>query len=295
MMAQEDRAAADHPLEWQQPDGRPHSTPKAKSVIWLFMNGGVSHGELRSEADAHQVRRQDRSRKRRSRTCRIRRTEARHEWLVVNDANGTAAQQALPAAGRLQTVRASGIEVSDWLPHIGATCRRPRRRPLDVDDRRQSRCAERSSTPAGTCSTASFPTLGAWVHYGLGSLNDNLPQFISMGKREYWNKRDGHYLGPAHDAVPLRVDPNEPARLRQSPRAALSLLPNRQSASIWSRRLNALRGETYPRRPGARRRGSPRTSWRSACRRSVPEVLDFSQETEETQEALRPRPMPRLQ
>ena len=41
-----------------------------------------------------------------------------------------------------------------------------------------------------------FPTLGAWCHYGLGSLNENLPQFISMGNREYWNKRDGFYLGP---------------------------------------------------------------------------------------------------
>src|SRR6266700_2433504 len=27
------------------PDGRPHFTPKAKSVIWLFMCGGVSHVE----------------------------------------------------------------------------------------------------------------------------------------------------------------------------------------------------------------------------------------------------------
>ena len=55
-----------------------------------------------------------------------------------------------------------------------------------------------------------FPNLGAWVHYGLGSLNDNLPQFISIGTREYWNKKDGHYLGPAHDAVPLRIDPDNP-------------------------------------------------------------------------------------
>src|SRR5436190_23900121 len=27
------------------PTGLPHFTPKAKSVIWLFMNGGVSHVE----------------------------------------------------------------------------------------------------------------------------------------------------------------------------------------------------------------------------------------------------------
>src|SRR3982751_900488 len=30
---------------WSPPDGRPNFTPKARSVIWLFMNGGVSHLE----------------------------------------------------------------------------------------------------------------------------------------------------------------------------------------------------------------------------------------------------------
>ncbi len=28
---------------WAPPDGKPHFAPKAKSVIWLFMLGGVSH------------------------------------------------------------------------------------------------------------------------------------------------------------------------------------------------------------------------------------------------------------
>ncbi len=78
-----------------------------------------------------------------------------------------------------------------------------------------------------------FPTLGAWVHYGLGSLNDNLPQFISMGNREYWNARDGHYLGPAHDAVPLRIDPTQPAGLRQARRRPAEPR-NSRSASTWS-------------------------------------------------------------
>jgi hypothetical protein len=31
--------------DWAPPDGRPHFPPKAKRVIWLFMNGGVSHME----------------------------------------------------------------------------------------------------------------------------------------------------------------------------------------------------------------------------------------------------------
>src|SRR3954465_7292820 len=31
--------------EWTPPDGQPHFAPKAKNVIWLFMNGGVRHVE----------------------------------------------------------------------------------------------------------------------------------------------------------------------------------------------------------------------------------------------------------
>ena len=32
-------------VAWAPPDGKPHFAPRAKSVIWLFMNGGVSHME----------------------------------------------------------------------------------------------------------------------------------------------------------------------------------------------------------------------------------------------------------
>ena len=53
------------------------------------------------------------------------------------------------------------------------------------------------------------PTIGAWINWGLGTLNENLPQFISMGPR-FFDKRDGHYLGPAYDSVALKVDPNNP-------------------------------------------------------------------------------------
>ena len=30
---------------WALPDGRPHFAPKAKSIIWVFLSGGVSHLE----------------------------------------------------------------------------------------------------------------------------------------------------------------------------------------------------------------------------------------------------------
>src|SRR5579884_3120285 len=45
MLHRDGIARAAEPGTWSPPDGKPHFPPKAKSVIWLFMNGGVSHLE----------------------------------------------------------------------------------------------------------------------------------------------------------------------------------------------------------------------------------------------------------
>src|SRR5580704_9036084 len=37
--------AAEGSDAWAPPDGKPHFAPKAKSVIWIFMQGGASHVE----------------------------------------------------------------------------------------------------------------------------------------------------------------------------------------------------------------------------------------------------------
>jgi len=39
------REACGDTAGWMPPNGLPHWAPKAKSVIWLFMNGGFSHVE----------------------------------------------------------------------------------------------------------------------------------------------------------------------------------------------------------------------------------------------------------
>jgi uncharacterized protein (DUF1501 family) len=124
-----------------------------------------------------------------------------------------------------------------------------------------------------------FPTLGAWVHYGLGTLNDNLPQFVSMGKREYWNLKDGHYLGPAHDAVPVRVDPANPLDYGK-PEGAITAAEQKIGFDLVGR-LNKLRANQYPDDPALDARIK---SYELAFRmqRSLPEVLDFSKESEAT-------------
>jgi hypothetical protein len=75
-------------------------------------------------------------------------------------------------------------------------------------------------------------------------MNDNLPQFISMGNREYWNARDGHYLGPAHDAIPIRVDPNNPLDFGKP---ATDMGPDAQRIGFdLVGRLNQLKAVEYP-------------------------------------------------
>src|SRR5262249_707802 len=45
MLHQDGILQAATPSDGKRPDGKPHFAPKAKSVIWLFMMGGVSHLE----------------------------------------------------------------------------------------------------------------------------------------------------------------------------------------------------------------------------------------------------------
>ncbi len=59
--------------------------------------------------------------------------------VVVNDANGQQRNKLYPLQVGFKKHGQSGIEVSDWLPHLGDVHRRHRRHPLDVHDRRQPR------------------------------------------------------------------------------------------------------------------------------------------------------------
>ena len=262
---------------WSPPDGRPHFAPKAKSVIWLFMNGGVSHmesfdpkpmltryaGRTIAEtpfADVQNPRR------------------LALERLVVPDANGNQRNTLYPLQVGFRKHGQSGIAISDWFPHIARNIDRLAivRSMWTTDSNHGAQTQFHSGRHQND---GDFPTLGAWVHYGLGSLNDNLPQFISIGAREYWNRRDGHYLGPAHDAVPLRVDANNPLDFGR-PQRPFSAQAQAVGVDLI-RELNSLRGDDYPHDPAlAARVASYELAFR--MQRSVPEVMDFSGETAKT-------------
>lgn len=263
---------------WVPPDGRPHFAPKAKSVIWLFMRGGVSHmesfdpkptlnelaGKSIGETDFKYV--QDPERLKRVRV------------VVVNDANGQQRNKLYPLQVGFKKYGQSGIEVSDWFPHIGSRIDDISvvRSMWTTDDNHGAQVQFHSGRHM---LDARVPTIGAWVNFGLGSLNDNLPQFINMGPR-YFDVRDGHYLGPAYDAIPLKVDPNNPLPYAK-PELDLSADEQRIQFDLVSK-LNGLNTQKYPADDALRARMK---SYDLAFRMqtAVPRVINFSAETAATQ------------
>ena len=273
MLHREGQGAESH----AKPTGQPHFAPQAKSVIWLFMNGGVSQMESfdpkpmlnkyagKTIANTPFADTQDPK-------------KLALERLVVPDANGNQRNTLYPLQVGYEKHGESGIEISNWFPHLARNVDKLAvvRSMWTTDSNHGAQTQFHSGRHRND---GNFPTLGAWVHYGLGSLNDNLPQFISIGNREYWNKRDGHYLGPAHDAVPLRVDPKNPLVFGKPGRPVQA--DARKIGQDLIGQLNALRGVEYPDDPAmAARIASYELAFR--MQQSVPEVMDFSRETAET-------------
>jgi hypothetical protein len=262
---------------WSPPDGKPHFPPKAKSVIWLFMNGGVSHlesfdpkpmlnkyaGKTIAEtpfADAQDPK------------------KLAIERVIAPDANGNQRNRLFALQVGFKKHGQSGIEMSDWFPHVAKHVDKLAVvRSLWTTDSNHG--AQTQFHSGRHVNDGNFPTLGAWVHYGLGSLNENLPQFISFGTREYWNKRDGYYLGPAHDAIPLRIDPKNPLDF-STPERPFSANAQAVGRDLL-RNLNHLRGEEYPNDPAlAARIASYELAYR--MQQSIPDILDFSRESAAT-------------
>ncbi len=254
--------------------GDPHFQPKAKNVIWLFMRGGVSHMESFDPKPALNQY----AEKTIDETPYANVLDPEHfkdlRVVVVNDANGKQRTKIYPLQTGFKQYGQSGTAVSDWFPHIGSC----------VDDLAVIRSMWTTDNNHGAqvqfhsgrhMLDPRVPTIGAWIKYGLGSLNRNLPQFISMGPR-FFDKRDGHYLGPAYDAVTLKIDPENPLDFAR-PEGEITAEQQRRGLDLTNR-LNRLAAEQYPQDPVLEARIK---SYELAFRMqtAVPDAMDFSKES----------------
>ena len=199
--------------------------------------------------------------------------------VVVDDANGKERKTIFPLQTGYKKYGQSGIEVSDWFPHIGSCADEIAfiRSMWTTDNNHGAQVQFHSGRHM---LDPRVPTLGAWINYGLGSLSDNLPQFINIGPR-FFDKRDGHYLGPAYDSVNLKVDPKNPLEYA-SPHGGLSSA--QQQANLeFTNQLNRLSAHQFPGDPVLEARiKSYELAYRMQT--SVPEVLDLQSESEETRQ-----------
>jgi hypothetical protein len=175
----------------------------------------------------------------------------------------------------------SGIEVSDWWPNL-REC---------VDDLVLIRSMWTTDNNHGAqlqfltgrhLLDGCFPTVGAWVHYGLGSLSDDLPQFISLGptlESQCFEGVDADYLGPEHAGVILNIDPENPLPYSR-PELPVGSRQQALKAELLGK-LNRLAAVEYPADQKLRARIQ---SYELAFRMqtAVPEVLRLSEENEAT-------------
>ena len=141
--------------------GRPHHTPHAKSVIFLFMEGGPSHIDLFDP---------------KPKLDELAGQPLPESFGPVITPMGEYNAPLLATKRKWKQHGEAGTWVSDWLPHT-AEC---------VDDIAVIRScwANGLNHSNGVCqmNTGSIlggrPSLGSWVTYGLGTENDSLPAFV---------------------------------------------------------------------------------------------------------------------
>lgn len=150
-----------------QPLGSPHFLPKAKRVIYLFQSGGPSQMELFDYKPMLYT---------------MHGQEIPASVIGKNRISGMVSNQysfplAMPATSFKQYGK-NGIYLSDLIPHTASI----------VDDI----CIVRSMvtdqinhepavmfTQTGN-QLSGRPSIGSWLSYGLGSMNENLPSFVVM-------------------------------------------------------------------------------------------------------------------
>ncbi len=258
----------------------PHFTPKAKSVIWVFLSGGYSQmetfdpkpelnkygGKTFSDTIYPDPFKDPRYMERARSVVKVKREHSK----------------IMPMQVGFKKHGESGIEITDWWPHL-ATC---------VDDI----SFVRSMYTTDNDHAAEFqihhgrhkldqkqPVVGSWLSYGLGSLNKNLPEYVFLGSYTDTRVKENFnpdYLGPKYMGVELSLDPKNPLPFGARPKTALEQEQANQYALI--NELNQLAAVEYPSDEKLRARiNSYELAYRMQS--SVPEVLDMAEESKETQ------------
>ncbi len=203
----------------------PHFEPKVKNVIFCYMSGGMSHLDTfdpkpRLAKEAGQP------------------MPFKTERTMFN-LDG----DIFPSPWEFHQYGEAGIPISDLFPHISTVADELtviRSMTVKFAEHAQGNFYFHCGTPF-----AGFPSMGAWVNYGLGSENRNLPGFVVLGGGGIpiggINLVGSGFLPSVHQASlihparpePLRnVSPKTADRLQRKQLAFVRNMDERFSASL---------------------------------------------------------------
>ena len=240
----------------------PHFRPKVKHVIFAYMSGGVSH------VDSWDPKPELERRHGQPMPVPVRPT-------MFNN-NGNIMRSPWTAKPRGQ----SGVVCTDLFPRLAEM----------VDDlaiirsmtTKVSEHAQGNYTFHTGFPFMGHPSAGAWISYGLGSLNENLPAFVVLQSGGATAPHGGvglfssGYLPAQHQASILKVDDGE----------ALPNIRPREADSVQRKRLDFIQAMD---RDFAQKTKDPQVeaairNYETAYRMqtAVPELTDISGETEAT-------------
>lgn len=262
------------------PESGPHHPARAKSVIWIFLIGGLSHLEsfdpkpmLNKYAgktfDETPFGKEVLDEKKIS-----------EKLLDPSKAKREIFKEVMPLQIGYRRYGQSGLEISDWFPHIGA-------RADDVTLARgmwtidNNHGAQLTFHTGRKITEGAYPTVGAWASYGLGTANRNLPEFVVLGTPSAdccgaaWT-HGAAYLGPEHGGVRMKVDPKNPLSFVRPADEKFTIDEQRENFSLLGK-LNRIAGIEYPDDQQLLARIK---SYELAfeMQSAVPEVMDFSKE-----------------
>jgi hypothetical protein len=244
--------------------GRQHHTPKAKRVIFLFQSGGPSQLDLFDPKP------------------KLNELTGKHmpESLTRGQRVAQLQGQKLVCMGtryKFAKYGKAGVDVSELLPWTAKLMD-------DITVIRSLQTEAINHDPAVTFFQTGNPqpgrpTMGAWLSYGLGSENRNLPAFVvlvsGIGQGQnlharYWGSG---FLPSVHQGVQFRPG-SEPVLFLSNPRGVRS--EERRVVLDGLRELNALKLETVGDPEIATRIEQYEMAYRMQA--SVPDLMDVSRE-----------------
>ncbi len=246
----------------------PHHRAGAEAVIFLFMEGGPSHLDT-FDPKPELTRRHGQQ-------------LPAHLQTVVTPM-GTGGNTLLASRRTFRRFGESGLEVSDWLPHIG-TC---------ADDIAVLRScwADGLNHVGSVCQMntgsilAGRPSLGSWAMYGLGSVNQDLPGFVVLtdspgepaGGPRNWGTG---FMPSTYQGTQFRAGANPILHL--NPPAEVSPQQQRNRLDL----IGALNEHHRSSRPGDSDLSARMAAYELAFRMqaAAPEAVDLTQESARTKE-----------